>query len=180
MHVRFVRCPSGGVCGARDRRAAGPPQPVGWNGQRVQIRFLDLGPDPEVRNYRYNCEAWVVDERGNQVSERGTGNGASSWDTALSIIQWHWLEQPGNRLSVTSSPNRATTSWPLSAVGVFLITAMSPSRNPVVHAVALHLQQVVRPRPEGGGDGRRHPLDDVGIADDRLPACWPPCRCWRR
>ena len=65
-----------------------------WNGQRVQIRFLDLGPDPELRNYRYNCEAWVVDERGNQVSERATGNGASSWRTALSIMQWHWLEQP--------------------------------------------------------------------------------------
>ena len=64
------------------------------NGQRVKVQFLDDGPGPATRHHRYNCQVWVVDEHGHPLSECATGNGADSWETALSIVQWHRLDEP--------------------------------------------------------------------------------------
>ena len=72
------------------------------------------------------------------------------------------------RFSVTSSPRRATTMFPLVASDVLWTATNVPVvQADLVHAVAPHGQQVVGSRPEPFGDGGWQLLDDVRVADDR-------------
>ena len=73
------------------------------------------------------------------------------------------------RLSVTSSPKRATTTSPLLGLrrrpdGDHVAVAKARA----VHAVAPHGQEVVRSRREALGHHRRDPIDDSRFGDDRL------------
>ena len=68
----------------------------------------------------------------------------------------------------SSLPNLATTKWPLYASGVLAIATLSPSCSPLCDMLSPRtVSRQVRPRPEPGGDGGGHPLDDVRPADDR-------------
>ncbi|GAA3743882.1 hypothetical protein GCM10022239_19130 [Leifsonia bigeumensis] len=61
-----------------------------FNGHSVRIEFVESESNPP--SYKYNATVYDA-ETGEQI---GTGNGASNWEEAFSIVHWseminHWV-----------------------------------------------------------------------------------------
>lgn len=58
------------------------------------VRIADNGPKYDHPEFRYTCEAWQVDAKGNRVSEVASGNGGDTPETAMQVSHWRALNRP--------------------------------------------------------------------------------------